>query len=129
MSEAKETEKGMIAHESGIIVAGIGKIKTRMTMRLVGFADDQAKNMTLYQKVRRKAQQMTVVDKAVPQQIGDGAETVNSTLSSADRTELENASNLVGSRSGSSSDGVSQNSRNVQQSTHTTTLVGQQSFQ
>jgi len=99
MSEAKEAEDGMIAHASGVIAAGKGKIKIRLAMRLVGFRDEQAKNMTLYQKVRRKAQQMTVVDKAVPQQIGDGVETVNSTLSSAERPYQEAPSNSAGSTS------------------------------
>jgi len=45
----------MISHASGIIAAGKGKIKIRLAMRLVGFSDEQVKNMTLYQKVRRKA--------------------------------------------------------------------------
>jgi len=88
MSEAKEVEDEMIADASGIIAAARGKIKIRQAMRLVEFTDAQVKNMTLYQKVRRKAKQMMVVDtkvpNAVPKQIGDDAETVNSTLSSAE---------------------------------------------
>jgi len=91
MSEAKEVEDEMIADASGIIAAARGKIKIRQAMRLVEFTDAQVKNMTLYQKVRRKAKQMMVVDtkvpNAVPKQIGDDAETVNSTLSSAEQTE------------------------------------------
>ena len=87
MSEAKEIEDRMIAHASGIIAAGRGKIKIAQAMRLVEFTDEQVRNITLYQKVRRKAQRMMVVDKAIPQQIGDGAETVNSTLSSTERNE------------------------------------------
>jgi len=100
MSEAKEVEERMIAHASGIIAAGRGKIKIRAAMRLVEFSDDQIKNMTLYQKVRRKAERMMVIDKSVPQLIGDGAETVNSTLSSAERTagiNQEASSNSAGS--------------------------------
>jgi len=61
MSEAKEVEEAMIDHASDIIAAGKGKIKIRVAMRLVGFSDEQVKNMTLYQKVRRKAERMTVV--------------------------------------------------------------------
>ena len=54
MSEAKEVEDGMIAHASGIIAAGKGKIKIRLAMRLVGFRDEQVKNMTLYQKLEER---------------------------------------------------------------------------
>ena len=62
MSEAKEIEDRMIAHASGIIAAGRGKIKIAQAMRLVEFTDEQVRNITLYQKVRRKAQRMMVVD-------------------------------------------------------------------
>ena len=88
--EAITQEK--ILHASGIIAAGKGKIKIRQAMKLVGFTAE-VKNMTLYQKVRRKAMNICVVEKAslpkAPQQIGDGAETVASALSSADRTDQE----------------------------------------
>jgi len=99
MSEAKEVKDSMISHASGIICADKGKIKMRLSMRLVGFSDEQVKNMTLYQKVRRKALQMSAVDKAVPQQIGDGVKIVNSTLSGAERPDQDAQSNSAGSNS------------------------------
>jgi len=61
MSGAKEAEERMIAHASGIIAAGRGKIKIRQAMRLVEFTEAQVKNITLYQKVRRKAERMMVI--------------------------------------------------------------------
>jgi len=92
-SEQENALEGKILHASSIIAAAKGKIKIRAAMRLVGFTDQEAKTMTLYQKVRRKSQNIVVMEKgalpkqAVPAQIGDGAETVSSTLSSADRND------------------------------------------
>jgi len=91
--EEENTIDDKIVHASSIIAAAKGKIKIRAAMRLVGFTDAETKNMTTYQQVRRKSTNMIVVDKkalpkaTVPQQIGDGAETVASTLSSAERND------------------------------------------
>jgi len=99
MSEEEEALQGMILHASSLIAAAKGLIKIRAAMRMVGFTEEQTKSMTLYQKVRRKSQNMIVVDKkalttpSVPEQIGDGAETVSSTLSSADRNDQVSAAN------------------------------------
>ena len=93
MSEEEKALQGMILHASSLIAAAKGLIKIRAAMRMVGFTEEQTKSMTLYQQVRRKSQNMIVVDKkalstpSVPEQIGDGAEAVSSTLSSADRND------------------------------------------
>jgi len=96
MSEANEMLEGMICHASGVIAAAKGKIKIREAMRLVGFANVQVETMSLYQRVRQKSMQMVVVDKRatpkadcpVPQvNVGSG-DTVTSTLSSSERTNV-----------------------------------------
>jgi len=97
MSEAQEDLEGKISHASGLIAASKGKMKIRQAMKLVGFSTAEVETMRIYQKVRRQSMRMIVVDKSavargkcpVPQgNIGSG-DTVTSTLSSAERTNVD----------------------------------------
>ena len=50
-------------HEAaGIISASNGKVKISMAMKLVGFPTPERQNMTTYQRVRHKAQKLSVVE-------------------------------------------------------------------
>jgi len=60
MSEETPEEDERIDHAGGIISAGKGKIKIIHAMKLVGFSTPERKNMTLYQRVRRRSHQMVV---------------------------------------------------------------------
>jgi len=94
MSEAQASLEDMISHASGLIAAAIGKIKIRAAMRLVYFTSVQVETMSLYQRIRRKSQQMVVVDKRsverpaipLPQVNICSGDTVASILSSTERT-------------------------------------------
>jgi len=97
MSEGKDSKEEMMSRASGIIAAAKGVIKMRQTMKLVGFSQDEICKMTLCQKVRRKSQRMSVVDKSVTNaimmevrpfsQVNTGSgDTLTSTLSSTERT-------------------------------------------
>ena len=61
MSEETPEEDERIDHAGGIIAAGKGKIKIVHAMKLVGFTTPERKNMTLYQKVRRRSHEMVVL--------------------------------------------------------------------
>ena len=60
MSEETPEEDERIDHAGGIISAGKGKIQIVHAMKLVGFSTPERKNMTLYQRVRRRSHQMVV---------------------------------------------------------------------
>ena len=60
MSEETPEEDERIDHAGGIISAGKGKIKIVHAMKLVGFSTPERKNMTLYQRARRRSHQMVV---------------------------------------------------------------------
>jgi len=112
MLEGEDSKEEMISRASGIIAAAKGVIKIRQAMKLVGFSQDEICNMTLYQKVRRKSQRVSVVDKsatnAIMMEIGPvrqvnmgSGDTVTSTLSSAERTG-ENTLETTSEESGNS---------------------------
>jgi len=61
MSEQTPEEDKRINHASGIIAAGKGTIKIVQAMKLVSFTTPERKNITVYQRVRRRSQQMHVV--------------------------------------------------------------------
>jgi len=62
MSEQTPEEDKRINHAtSGIIAASKGTIKIVQAMKLVGFTAPERKNITVYQRVQRRSQQMHVV--------------------------------------------------------------------
>ena len=56
----------MLEQASGIVAASQGKVGVTKAMELVGFKSDQRKNMTFYQRVRRCAAKLSVVEKTPP---------------------------------------------------------------
>jgi len=57
-----ERVEELLSRAPGIIAAAKGTIKIRQAMKLVGFAQDEIHNMTLYQRVRRQSMRLSVVD-------------------------------------------------------------------
>ncbi len=90
-----EEEDERITHASGIIAAGKGKIKITHAMQLVGFTTPERKNITLYQKVRRRSHKMQVVPIA-PRTIKKSSlfevESSLSTFSSAEESAMHDSS-------------------------------------
>ena len=86
MSEENAEEDGRINHASGIIAAAKGKIKITEAMKLVGFSTPERKNITVYQRVRRRSQQLTVVSIAPRTIKKSSLFEVESALSSAEES-------------------------------------------
>ena len=87
MSEDLQKQKMLIEEAAGIVAASHNKVGITQAMGLVGFSEDDRKKMNLYQKVRRRAQKLSVVEKknkeaTPPSQVDVGLSSQVSTLSS-----------------------------------------------
>ena len=65
MSEGSRSTEDKVLQAAGIVAAAKGGIKIVAAMKMAGFSTIETKAMRTYQQVRRKAQQMVVVDTTV----------------------------------------------------------------
>lgn len=78
---------------AGIIVGSQNSIGVSRAMEIAGFTSDDKKNITTYQKVRRRAQKLCIVEKkkgtpaAVNVDVGSGGVTTMSSLTTSSRQE------------------------------------------
>ena len=66
MSSNDPPVETLLEQASGIVAASQGKVGVAKAMELVGFSSGDRKNITLYQKVRRRAGKLSVVEKKTP---------------------------------------------------------------
>ena len=100
MSDGSESYENKVLNASGIVAAAKGGIKIPAAMKMAGFSVAETKVMRMYQQVRRKAQNMVVVDTTVesiiPREIAGGKKSggasVVSSLTSEERLELRTTS-------------------------------------
>ena len=62
MSSEDDTIAGMVEEAAGIVKASNNKVGIAKAMELVGFDGDAKKKMSLYQRMRRRAQHLAVVE-------------------------------------------------------------------
>ncbi len=65
MSDDSRSTEDKVLQAAGIVAAAKGGIKIVAAMKMAGFSSIETKAMRTYQQVRRKAQQMVVVDTSV----------------------------------------------------------------
>ena len=94
MSEDKLKLESMVLEASGIHAASNGKVGIAQAMGLVGFSQDDIKKMSIYQKVRRKAQKVMVVEVAKTPLPGS----VNLSSSDSQVSALSSDERLLGKR-------------------------------
>ena len=62
MSRSEAALQELVVAASGIVAGSMKMVGITKAMELVGFTAEERKRMTLYQKVRRRAQRLSVVD-------------------------------------------------------------------
>jgi hypothetical protein len=63
MSRSDAELKELVEAAAGIVAGSLKRVGISQAMDLVGFNVEERRKMTLYQKVRRRALRLTVVDK------------------------------------------------------------------